>query len=199
MGLSLPLALERMLALLPERTWATHLASSGLEAHAGTSARWIVRLAQVDGAVEISGRRSRERRDERFVQRLETEADLEAFAPELREALVWWAERLTVHSLVPGQVYRVGKGFRDHTGREFVAGEELSYVEKHFLPYDGGHTIVFTGDGGAARNVYLQEEAQGDILEDFDAYFVEKSSAPPSTPRSSPDTAMKPPACKLGP
>jgi len=87
------------------------------------------------------------------------------------------ADRLTVHSLVPGRTYRIAKAFRDYTGSELSTGDELTYVEQHFLPYDGGYTIVFARGDGVQRSLYLQEEKQGDILEDFDAYFVDRSAA----------------------
>jgi len=46
-------------------------------------------------------------------------------------------------------------------------GEHLRFKERHFLPYHGGHTIVFD-----QRPLYLQEEANASILENFSDYIA---------------------------
>jgi hypothetical protein len=173
MILTLPRAVERIASFrTPERRWVSRVSSNGMNGHVGSDDRWIVTLLAGDG-VEISARRPRERRDERLVRSLHTEADLDALAPELGELMTWWAGRLTVHSLVPGRLYRVGKKMVDHTSSAFQVGEELRFVERHFLPYHGGHTVIFNGTEGRERRMYLQEEDNRDILDDFDAYFVD--------------------------
>ena len=60
----------------------------------------------------------------------------------------------TVYGLVQGAEYQVVQTFTDHYGNEFRRGEHLRFKERHFLPYHGGHTIVFD-----QRPLYLQEEA----------------------------------------
>jgi hypothetical protein len=175
MDLTLPRAVERIASLgAPKRPWVSRMSSNGAEAQMGTDDRWIVTLVAGDG-VELSIRRARERRDERLVQRLRTEADLDVLTAELGELMTWWAGRLTVHSLVPGHLYRVGKAIADHCGNAFHPGEELRFVERHFLPYDGGHTIVFGCPDGRERRMYLQDEDESDILGNLDEYLLDGS------------------------
>jgi hypothetical protein len=174
MVLTLRRAVERIASLgAPERPWFTRMSSNGAEAQIGSHDRWIVTLVAGDG-VELSARRTRERRDERLVRHLRTEADLDALAPELGELMRWWAGRLTVHSLVPGRVYRVCKAIADHCGNAFSPGEELRFVERHFVPYYGGHTIVFACPDGRERCMYLQEDDESEILGDLDAYLLDE-------------------------
>lgn len=66
-----------------------------------------------------------------------------------------------------GVVYTVAETFTDFYGDVFSRGETLTFVEKHFLPYHGGHTIVFK-----ERNLYLQEEANENILRFLDKYLL---------------------------
>jgi Domain of unknown function (DUF3601) len=172
MNLTLPRAVARIASLgTPKRPWVTR--ENGAEAQIGSDDRWIVTLVLGDG-VELSARRPRERRDERLVQRLSTEADLDALAPELGELMTWWEGRLTVHSLVPGHVYRVGKTMADHCAQEFRPGENLRFVERHFLPYDGGHTLVFASPDGRERRMYLQESDDSDILANLDVVLLDE-------------------------
>jgi hypothetical protein len=172
MNLTLPRAVERIASLgTPKRPWVTR--RNGAEAQIGSSDRWIVTLVGGDG-VELSARRPREHRDERLVQCLRTEADLDVLAPELSELMTWWADRLTVHSLLPGHVYCVGQAMADHYANAFRPGENLRFIERHFLPYDGGHTIVFACTDGRERRMYLQEEDESDILANLDAYLLDK-------------------------
>ena len=70
-----------------------------------------------------------------------------------------------------GAVYRVGETFADFYGNVFSVGETLTFVEKHFLPYSGGHTIVFK-----ERRLYLQEEANENILRSLDKYLLTNAS-----------------------
>jgi len=73
----------------------------------------------------------------------------------------------TVYGLVQGAEYQVMQTFTDHYGGEFRAGERLRFKERHFLPYHGGHTIVFD-----QRPLYLQEEANASILDNFSDYIA---------------------------
>jgi hypothetical protein len=174
MDLTLPRAIERIASLgAPETPWVSRMSSNRGEGQIGSQDRWIVTLVARDG-VELSARRPRERRDERLVRQLRTEADLDELAHELGELLTWWAGRLTVHSLVPGRVYSVGRAIVDHCGNAFHVGDELRFRERHFLPYDGGHTIVFECPDRGERRMYLQEDDEQAILEDFDAYLQDE-------------------------
>lgn len=74
----------------------------------------------------------------------------------------------TVYGLTPGCRYQVLKSFTDYYGNCFEQGEILCFKQRHFLPYDGGHTIVFE-----ERSLYLQEEKNQEILEHFAEYFVQ--------------------------
>ena len=73
----------------------------------------------------------------------------------------------TVYGLVQGAEYQVVQTFTDHYGNEFRRGEHLRFKERHFLPYHGGHTIVFD-----QRPLYLQEEVNAPILENFSDYIA---------------------------
>jgi len=78
----------------------------------------------------------------------------------------------TVHGLVPGRTYRIVTPFTDHYSNRFEQGEILKFKERHFLPYHGGHTLVFE-----ERAMYLQEEANAAILDDFARYVAVTDSA----------------------
>ena len=75
--------------------------------------------------------------------------------------------RGTVYGLVQGAEYQVVQTFTDHYGNEFRRGELLRFKERHFLPYHGGHTIIFD-----QRPLYLQEEANASIIENFSDYIA---------------------------
>ena len=71
-----------------------------------------------------------------------------------------------IYTLEQGATYVVKNIFTDFYGNVFAPGEMLTYVERHFLPYHGGHTIVFK-----ERNIYLQEEENQDIIDSFAEYL----------------------------
>lgn len=71
-----------------------------------------------------------------------------------------------IYRLEKGATYVVRTGFTDFYGNVFKPGEVLTFTERHFLPYEGGHTIVFK-----ERNIYLQEEANGEIIDSFADYL----------------------------
>jgi hypothetical protein len=73
----------------------------------------------------------------------------------------------TIYGLVPGEEYRVMRPFADYHGNQFRQGESLRFRERHFLPYHGGHTVVFE-----ERSLYLQEEQDAEILANFSQYIA---------------------------
>ena len=76
---------------------------------------------------------------------------------------------LDIYHLTKGKGYVVRKSFTDFYKNRFVPGETLTFTERHFLPYDGGHTLMFR-----ERNIYLQEEYQAEILDNLGDYLEEK-------------------------
>ncbi|MBI5952506.1 MAG: DUF3601 domain-containing protein [Chloroflexi bacterium] len=73
----------------------------------------------------------------------------------------------TVYGMASGSQYQVIKSFVDFYGNTFEQGEVLRFKERHFVPYHGGHTIVFD-----ERSLYLQEDESKEILENFSGYIV---------------------------
>ena len=73
----------------------------------------------------------------------------------------------TVYGLIPGAEYQVVQTFTDYYNNQFECGELLRFKERHFLPYHGGHTIIFE-----QRPLYLQEEENAAILENFSEYIA---------------------------
>ena len=73
----------------------------------------------------------------------------------------------TVYGLVQGAEYQVVQTFTDYYNNQFECGELLRFKERHFLPYHGGHTIIFE-----QRPLYLQEEENAAILENFSEYIA---------------------------
>jgi len=74
----------------------------------------------------------------------------------------------TVYGLVRGAEYRVLQSFTDYYSNHFQRGELLRFKERHFLPYDGGHTLIFE-----ERSLYLQEYQNSAILESFSEYIAQ--------------------------
>ena len=74
---------------------------------------------------------------------------------------------INFYRLVNGKCYCVVKFFTDYYGNNFTAGERLIFVEQHFLPYDGGHTLVFE-----ERKMYLQENEQSEIIGNVSDYLA---------------------------
>ncbi len=79
-------------------------------------------------------------------------------------------EENNFYRLVSDECYVVVKSFTDYYANHFAAGEKLVFVQKHFLPYDGGHTLVFR-----ERRMYLQEDEQGKIIGNFNDYLAAAS------------------------
>jgi hypothetical protein len=75
-------------------------------------------------------------------------------------------EELTVYTLQPGRCYEVKQAFQDYYGNDFVVGERITFQQRHFLPYHGGHTLMF-----AEKTMYLQEEVNRAVLNEFSCYL----------------------------
>ena len=71
-----------------------------------------------------------------------------------------------IYTLKKGAAYVVIRGFTDYRGNVFSPGEVLTYVERHFLPYHGGHTIVFE-----ERALYLQEVENRELIDSLAEYL----------------------------
>ncbi|MFN2514053.1 MAG: hypothetical protein ABR568_21895 [Pyrinomonadaceae bacterium] len=71
-----------------------------------------------------------------------------------------------IYTLEKGATYVVSRTFNDFHGNVFSPGEILTYAERHFLPYHGGHTIVFR-----ERNIYLQEKENRGLIDSFAEYL----------------------------
>ncbi len=76
-------------------------------------------------------------------------------------------EATGVYALRPGITYRVLRPFADCYGNRFMAGETLTFQGRNFIPYHGGHTLIFT-----PRTIYLQEELSAEILAEFEKYMA---------------------------
>ena len=77
----------------------------------------------------------------------------------------------TLYGLRPGRPYRVVRPFTDFHGNQFQENEILHFKERHFLPYHGGHTIIFN-----EKTLYLQEEENKEFIGNFSEYIVEVPS-----------------------
>lgn len=55
----------------------------------------------------------------------------------------------------------------DYYGNSFNQGDVLRFRERHFLPYHGGHTVIFE-----ERALYLQEKVNAEILDNFSEYII---------------------------
>jgi hypothetical protein len=75
---------------------------------------------------------------------------------------------LDVQHLKRSVQYQVCRTFTDYYSNPCRAGEVLTFVEYHFLPYHGGYTLVFQ-----ERSLYFQEEENADILNSLGTYFRE--------------------------
>lgn len=75
---------------------------------------------------------------------------------------------LEIQALKPSRRYRVRRAFVDFYNNPFREGEVLTFIAYHFLPYHGGYTILFR-----EKSLYLQEEANAEILNALDMYLSE--------------------------
>ena len=76
-------------------------------------------------------------------------------------------QELSIYTLQPGACYVIKQSFVDCFGNHFEQGQRLTFRKRHFLPYHGGHTIVFE-----ERSLYLQEDQNRSIIDDFSRYIV---------------------------
>jgi hypothetical protein len=76
-------------------------------------------------------------------------------------------QELSIYTLQPGDCYVIKQSFVDCFGNRFEQGQRLTFRKRHFLPYHGGHTIVF-----AERSLYLQEDQNRSIIDEFSRYIV---------------------------
>lgn len=87
----------------------------------------------------------------------------------LAHALSWRARvapgTVVLHALRANAVYEVAEGFTDNHGQAFATGTRLTFVQRQFLPYHGGHTLCFR-----EATIYLQEDEE--VCRAFDRYFA---------------------------
>jgi len=69
------------------------------------------------------------------------------------------------YALRRNAVYEVVRDFTDHYGTNFAAGTRLTFVQRNYLPYHGGHTLQFR-----EAAVYLQDD--DDTCRNFAQYFA---------------------------
>jgi|GEM_PF-2782924 len=98
---------------------------------------------------------------------------------------------LTVYQLESGVIYRVTTGFADYHRGQFAPGELLTFGTRHFLPYHGGHTLVFR-----ERSIYLQEEENAELVNELGRFLVVHERAGVQPPPLPP--AVKPAKGSLG-
>ena len=81
--------------------------------------------------------------------------------------------RFTAVELEPGRTYRVVAPFVDYDGIAHPIGETFRFVEKHFLPYEDGLTLMVDQQGRAdSWRLQWREEAQAEVIDNFSS-FVE--------------------------
>ena len=84
---------------------------------------------------------------------------------------------MKIYDLKPGVEYELLRDIIDFHGQSFLAGIRLVYRDRHFLPYDDGHTVVFDQERefmpGSFREtpIYLQGSDHCDIIENTETYF----------------------------
>ena len=82
--------------------------------------------------------------------------------------------KFTAADLVPGKTYTVFTAFEDYDGITHRIGEHWRFVEKNFLPYEDGLTLIVERNGQTAPfRLQWREEAQGQIIDNF-SDFVEE-------------------------
>ena len=83
--------------------------------------------------------------------------------------------KFTAASLIPGQTYRVTSIFEDYDRITHPVGEQWRFVEKTFLPYEDGLTLVVEMNG-QSTSIRLQwrDEAQAEIIDMFCDYVEER-------------------------
>jgi hypothetical protein len=75
--------------------------------------------------------------------------------------------------LVVGQTYLVVKPFKDYDEMTHPAGESWSFLEKHFLPYEDGLTLVVNFNGQKIfMRLQWRSETQADIIDHFSDFVT---------------------------
>jgi hypothetical protein len=74
----------------------------------------------------------------------------------------------TAAQLTPGQTYRVITTFEDYDGIIHPVGETWRFVEKNFLPYEDGLSLLVEKDG---ENIWFRfqwrAETQAQLIDNF--------------------------------
>jgi len=83
--------------------------------------------------------------------------------------------RFTAADLVPGRTYSVVTAFEDYDGIIHPVGERWRFVEKNFLPYEDGLTLIVEKNGqNIPFRLQWRAETQGQIIDDFSDYVAEE-------------------------
>lgn len=146
----------------------------------GVTDRWIVLFEETaPGVFRLSMNEPADRHGTRLAMEAKSEADLRRVIEAWRDKIEWWRGRLSVYRLLAGSRYRVCQSFTDFYGGHFDEDTVLTFVSRGFVPYTGGHTIGFQ-----EATVYLQEEVNAAVLDEFDLYFEEIRPAQPLDPHA---------------
>lgn len=73
---------------------------------------------------------------------------------------------LSLYELERGRCYRVRRDFVDFYGNHFVESEQITFRERHYLPYTGGHTLVFE-----QKSIFLQEDENYQIIDELELFL----------------------------
>jgi len=82
-----------------------------------------------------------------------------------------------IRELQKGTQYQLLKDIVDFHDQSFSEGQRLIFQERHFLPHDDGHTLVFSQERqlvpGSFReiSIYLQGADHRDICENAEQFF----------------------------
>jgi hypothetical protein len=80
----------------------------------------------------------------------------------------------TAAELVHGRRYQVIKSFQDYDGKLHPVGEVWRFVEKNFLPYEDGLSLMVEKEGKwASIRLQWRTETQGQIIDSFSDYVKE--------------------------
>ncbi|MBX2851958.1 MAG: DUF3601 domain-containing protein [Phycisphaeraceae bacterium] len=85
---------------------------------------------------------------------------------------------MTICELKPGATYEVIQVIQDFHGGVFVIGKQLRFVEKHYLPYDDGYTLVFSERRQGLRDswrevkMYLQGKDQEEVINATERFLI---------------------------
>lgn len=80
----------------------------------------------------------------------------------------------TAAELTPGKIYRVIHPFKDYDAILHPADEKWRFIEKGFLPYEDGLSLMVERQGQKVTiRLQWREEAQAEIIDHF-SEFVEE-------------------------